>query len=351
MLAKVNHILPLTLIRRERILPMPGRLLVRKGQKVSATDPIGEYKPRQDFYLVDISRVLGISADRVDSYLQCEAGSKIAEGDIIAGPAGFTRKVIRSPKSGQVILTGGGQVLIEFDEQFIAVQAGFSGEIADLITDRGVIIETAGSLIQGVWGNGKVNFGPMALLEDSPLSELSAEKLDISQRGSIIVAGFCKDRHVLDVANELPIRGLILGSLDTSLKNKVEELAFPVLVLEGFGQFAINPVAYKLLASQEQREVCVNAEKADTFKGTQPEIIIPLPVSETVAQPKSVGYLEPQQRVRVLNSQYARSTGIIVEIKGWTVLANGMRVQVAEVRLDGNGEKILLPLSNIEIIA
>ncbi len=351
MLATVNHILPLTLIRRERILPMPGRLLVRKGQKVSATDAIGEYKPRQDFYLVDIPRVLGVPADRVDNYLQCEAGSKIAEGDIVAGPAGFTRKVIRSPKGGQVILTGGGQVLIEFDEQFLTVQAGFSGEIADLITDRGVIIETAGSLIQGVWGNGKINFGPMVLLGDSPNSDLSAEKLDMSQRGSVIVAGFCKDGHVLDVANDLQVRGLILGSLDASLKKKAEELAFPVLVIEGFGQFAINPLAYKLLASQEQREVSINAEKADHFKGTQPEIVIPLPVSEKVVQPNPVEYLKPQQRVRVLNSQYARLTGVIVKVKGWTVFTNGMRVQVAEVRLDGNGEKILLPLANIEILA
>lgn len=351
MLAAVTHILPMTLIRRERLLPMPGRLLVRKGQKVSATDAIGEYKPRQDFYLVDIARVLSVPVDRVDSYVQCEAGSKIAEGDIIAGPAGFTRKVIRSPKSGQVILTGGGQVLIEFDEQPLPVQAGFSGEIAELISDRGAIVETTGSLIQGVWGNDRIDFGPLVMVEASPYSELTADKLDMSQRGAVILAGFCKDRQAFEVANQLPLRGLILGSLDISLKNMAMEAAFPVLVLEGFGQYAINPIAYKLLSSQGQREVCLNAEKADLLKGTRPEMVIPLPASGMMNAPKPAEYITVQQKVRVLNYQYARSTGVVTFIKGWIVLPNGLRAQAVEVRLDSNGEKILLPLQNLEVLA
>ena len=36
MLASIVHILPLTLIRRERLLPIPGKVLVRQGQRVGA---------------------------------------------------------------------------------------------------------------------------------------------------------------------------------------------------------------------------------------------------------------------------------------------------------------------------
>jgi hypothetical protein len=351
MLATVSHSLPLTLIRRERLLPLPGRILVRKGQKVGAADVIGEYKPRQDFYLVDIPRVLGISADRVDGYIQCEAGSKIAEGDIIAGPAGFTRKLIRSPKSGKVILTGGGQVLIEFDEQPLIIKAGFSGEISELVSDRGVIVEAPGSLIQGVWGNGQINSGPLVNLTADPDSELTSELLNISQRGAVILAGYCQDGAALEKASKLPVRGLILGSLKTSLKKQAEELPFPLIVLDGFGHFAINHLAYKLLTSQEQREVCLNAEGADRFKGSRPEIVIPLPASEMVQQPNPAEYFSVQQKVRVLNYQHARSIGVITMMKGWVVLPNGLRVQAAEVRMDDNGEKTCLPLQNLEIVA
>lgn len=351
MLAPISHITPLTLVRRERILPLPGRILVRKGQKVSAADAIGEYKPRQDFFLVDVARVLGLSPDRIDGLVQCEAGQKIAEGDVIAGPAGFTRKLIRSPRSGKVILAGGGQVLIEFDEQPMIIKAGLSGEISELVSDRGVIVETTGALIQGVWGNGQVDTGALMNLSASPGDELSAEKLDVFQRGSVILAGHCADSQALEIAGQLPVRGLILGSLAISLKQMAEKLAFPVILLEGFGHYPISSSAYKLIASHEQREVCLNAENVDRFQGTQPEIVIPLPSSGTVSQPKTAAYLALQQKVRVLGSQYARSTGVVSQLKGWSVFPSGVRAQAAEVRMDHNGEKVLIPLENLEILA
>lgn len=351
MLAAVSHILPLTHIRRERLLPLPGRILVRKGQKVAATDPIGEYKPRQDYYLVDVARVLGISADHVDRYIQCETGSAIAEGDVIAGPVGFTKRVIRTPRSGKVILTGGGQVLLELDEQLVSVLAGVSGEITELISDRGVVVETTGSLVQGVWGNGKIDFGPLRILAKSPDHELSEEQLDASQRGAVILAGYCKDAHILEVAHQVQIRGLILGSIDFSIKKMAQELSYPIILLEGFGKFPINASAFRLLTSQEQKEISLNAETTNHLAGVRPEIIVPVPTSGTVAQPKTTEYFAPQQKIRILNSLYARSTGILTQIKGWVVMPSGIRAHAAEVILDQNNERVIVPLDNLEILA
>ena len=39
MLASIVHILPLTTVHRERVLPVPGRVLVRQGQTVQPRDP------------------------------------------------------------------------------------------------------------------------------------------------------------------------------------------------------------------------------------------------------------------------------------------------------------------------
>jgi len=42
MFAPVKCILPMTIVRRQRIMPVAGKVLVRAGQKVGATDTIAE---------------------------------------------------------------------------------------------------------------------------------------------------------------------------------------------------------------------------------------------------------------------------------------------------------------------
>ncbi len=42
----------------------------------------------------------------------------MGEGDVIAGPVGIGRRVVRTPKSGTVVVAGGGQVLLELEGIF-----------------------------------------------------------------------------------------------------------------------------------------------------------------------------------------------------------------------------------------
>jgi hypothetical protein len=205
MLAPVVHVLPMTRIRRHRLLPITGRVLVRKSQEVSAVDVIGEANQNPKHVLLDIARGLGVGISEVDQHLQRETGNVVAEGDVLAGPVGWGKRVVRAPCSGRIILTGRGKLLLEEESSPQQVLAGLPGEVVSLIPGRGAVVETIGALVQGVWGNGEINFGLLRVLIKKVEDILSIEQLDIDLRGSVVFGGYCGDEQVLRAAADLPL--------------------------------------------------------------------------------------------------------------------------------------------------
>jgi hypothetical protein len=110
------------------------------------------------------------------------------------------------------------------------------GMVVTLSGDRGVIIETVGALVQGVWGNNRIDYGLLNILIREPEDILTADRLDVSLRGAILLAGYCKDPEALKAAAGLPVRGLVLSSMEASLVPIAKKMPFPILVLDGFGQ-------------------------------------------------------------------------------------------------------------------
>lgn len=350
MLAPILHILPLTTIRRERLLPVPGKVVVRKGQKVNATDVIAEAQLNNEHLLLDISRGLGLSEEKADQYLQCKAGMAVSQGDILAGPVGMAKRVVRSPKDGRVVLAGGGLVLLEVNTPPLELRAGLPGTVISLLESRGATIETSGALVQGVWGNGQIDFGLMYVQLQNPDDVLTPDRLDVSLRGSVVLAGHCDDGEVLKAAAGLPLRGLILSSMDASLIPVAMKMRYPIIILEGFGKLAMNSVAYKLLTTNEQREVALNAQPWDRFKGARPEVVIPLPASPEPPIPPETDMFAAGQRVRIVRAPKTGSIGTIIELRpGTTPLPSGVLAPAAVVRLE-SGENTLLPLANLEVI-
>ncbi len=101
MLASVTHILPLTTIRRERRLPVAGRVLVRSGQKVKPTDVVAEANLNPRHLVLHVARGLGLSAEEADELVERKAGDEVVDGDVIASRSGLARRVVRTPASGR----------------------------------------------------------------------------------------------------------------------------------------------------------------------------------------------------------------------------------------------------------
>lgn len=351
MIAPVVHILPIATIRREQLLPIPGRLVVRKGQHVSATDVVAEAIVNPEHIMLDVTRALDVSAAEADRQILCSAGAEVSEGDVLAGPVGFVQRVVRSPCDGQVVVAGSGQILLEVSQSPFQLFAGLSGTIVDLVADRGVVVETTGAIIQGVWGNGKVDYGLLKVMIQDSGEQLDADRLDVSMRGVVVLGGHCSQPELLTAAAEFPLRALILTSINVELIPLAESMPYPIIVIQGFGRKPMNIDAFKLLTTNDRRDVVVNAVQWDRFTGERPEVVIELPASGQPAMPRDSEIFSTNQRVHIVRAPFAGKVGTLVSIlPGVSPLPNRICTKSAHVRLE-QGEEVVVPLANLEVIA
>lgn len=349
-MAPVYHILPLTSIVRDRFLPVKGKVLARLNQKVSSTDIVAEATWSREHTLVDVSRTLNLTPDAADKLIRCKVNDRLQAGAVIATGRGLFSRTIKTPREGRVVACGGGQVLIESGESRMELRAGISGTVINIIPERGVVIQTSGALIQGIWGNGRVDSGVLLSLAEKPDTVLTAGRMDVSMRGSVIMAGQVKDAETLQAAADLPVRGLILASLFPSLLAAAREMHYPIVLTDGFGPMSMNSVVYKLLTTNVKREATVNAEPFDRYTGARPEVIIPLPVSSEPQPPVDVQEFAAGLTVRLRRPPGVGLIGSITSLRpGLTTFPSGLRAAAADIKLE-NGEQLLVPLVNLEVV-
>lgn len=350
MLAPVLHVLPLTTIVRERVLPVAGKVNMHVNQRVNPTDVVAETTFAREHILIDVARTYGMPPSAADKLIKVFQGDSLAKGAVIAEKPGLIANTIKAPRAGRVMVVGSGQVLMEVGDARIQLRAGLPGIVTQIIPDRGVVIRTAGALIQGVWGNGRIDNGLMVSLLEKPGDVLVADRLDVSLRGSIILGGHVRDLDTLKAAAELPVRGLILSSMPSSLIEPAYKLRYPILVTEGFGTLPMNSAAFKLLTTNNKRETTVNADHYDRYTGTRPEVIIPLPISNEPDLPSPYEMFDLGRQVRMRRPPNAGMIGTISGLPaGLSLLPSGLRAPAAEIKLE-NGENVLVPLVNLEVV-
>jgi hypothetical protein len=242
-------------------------------------------------------------------------------------------------------------MLFELETIPYQLKAGMEGVIKGLIAERGAILETTGALVQGVWGNGQIDQGTLIVLAESPKDELTVEILNTEMRGSILLSGHVTKSATLKALQQLPVRGLILASISANLVPLAAQCKFPVVILDGFGRIPMNSKAFKILSTNNEREIAVNASGWERYSDSRPEVIIPLPTTGDVDIPKPVEMLMPGQTVRINSLPMIGSIGKLIALRTEQAsLSNGLRVPAAMIHLE-NGENTIIPLANLELLA
>jgi hypothetical protein len=258
------------------------------------------------------------------------------------------KRIVRAPSDSFIIAIENGTVLMEVDNVNFELKAAYAGIVHEILPELGAVIEFSGALVQGMWGNDRINQGLLASTNQNPMLEFGRSSLDVRMRSSIWLGSYCLQEDALQAAAELPLRGLILSSMSADLIPLANQMPFPIILLEGFGMASLNPVAYKLLASYDKREICINACQWDRMKGNRPEITIPL--STEGKAPEEVLELVDDQTVHVIMIPYIGKVGTIKRIStGADLLPSQIRAPFVEAQTEG-GETMTLPLQNFEVL-
>jgi hypothetical protein len=349
-LPRQTHVSLLVVIRRVRALPGRGTISVRVNQKVSPADVIGRTTLAPAHYLFDIAHGLGLPPAKADRFLRRELDERVSGGDILAGPVGWMRRVVRAPEEGRVVLQGDGRLLYEGLGESFELRAGLPGTVVGMEPDLSVTIETVGALVEGIWGNGRQEYGVLRMATPGSADVLSVEDLNMDLRGAIAVVGRLEDPNIFRSMTALPVRGVICGSMPAALIPAALSCAMPVILTEGFGRIPMNSAIFELFSTNVGREGSLNAQQTDPWKGQRPEVIIPLPAVGSADVPSEAVQLVVGRRVRILRAPYAGREGSVVSLpEGLVPIANGLRVQCADVELGETG-LVRVPAANLDIL-
>jgi hypothetical protein len=350
-LPPVSHVTPMIIVRRDRALPVPGTVTARMNERVQAVDVIAEAETAPRHAFLDLARGLGLPPKEASQHLVRQKGDRVEMGDTIAGPVGVARRTVRAPADGKLVAIQGHRVLFEVRGEPIGLRAGMPALVVGSDGAQTVTLEVTAALVQGVWGNGKQDFGVMRTLGGGAGARMQTDMLDINLRGAVLIGGTCDQAAPLHQATELMVRGIVLGSITSDLIPVALRLPYPLMITEGFGVLPMNSAAYELLTTNVGRDAAVDARPpADRYSYQRPEIIIPLPPSRQADLPEEIIPLVSGARVRVLRAPFHGAVGIVRDIPAKAAdYPSGLLARSASVELVGLGIR-MIPLANLEVI-
>lgn len=362
-------VMPCTLFRKKRLLPIPGTVLVEDGRQVEATDVVAKTELPGKVFPINVANRMSVGPDEIKDLLLKKEGDPVKKGEILAENRPFIKwfkTSIESPIDGTVdsVSYVTGQIMLREPPKVLPLQAYVKGKVVEVTPNFGVTIESEGTFIQGIFGIGGETNGEILMAAQSPDEELMPETLTEAARGKIVIGGKHAGLSTIRRAVELGVKAIVVGGIhDRDLRQLLgydigvavtgtEQVGVTVIVTEGFGMIPMAEYTFKLLASR-------NGEKASVSGATQiragvmrPEIIVPgFPKHVTECKKdQGRGWIEPGDPIRIIREPHF---GVIGTVKSLppelTVIGSESHARVLEVTLDG-GEVIVVPRANIEVL-
>ena len=357
-----------TMIRKQRRLPLKGKVTVSVGDRVSAADVVARTDIPGIIQTVKVAEVLGLEPAEALALLQVKEGDEVTAGQIFAETKSFfglIRTECKTPFTGivELISTATGHVGVRLPSKPIEVTAYINGTVAEVTEDEGVVVETYGALVQGIFGVGGERMGRLAMAVTSPDAILDESCISDQHAGVVVIGGGGVTLGALRKAAGIGVLGIVVGAIvDTDLVAYLghdigvaitghEDITTTLILTEGFGSIAMAARTFALLKSLEGRDVSINGATQIRAGVIRPEIIAPLDVKPDKVEESAGGQmLDIGTNIRVIREPYFGKLGTVTKLPPELVgIESGAVVRILEAKLN-DGADVVVPRANVEII-
>ncbi|MBA5870506.1 MAG: hypothetical protein GDA68_10985 [Nitrospira sp. CR2.1] len=358
-----------TTVRRRRILPLPGSVLVKVGDAVHADTAVARAELPGKVVPLNLANQLGIAPDEINDYLVKKEKDSVQKDDVLAENKPFIKWLkteIRSPITGKVesVSTITGQILLREPPRVLELRGYIDGVVAEVHSDQGVTVESTCSLVQGIFGIGGETSGELVMGVKAPDQPLVPEQLTPSMKGKVVVGGAFLSAATMARAKELGIVGLVVGGIhDKDLRallgydlgvaiTGTEQVGFTLILTEGFGTIPMAPKTFALLSAHAGEKASISGATQIRAGVIRPEIIIPHSGSAAVtkvapAEREGIQLGDPVRVIRdPLFGKIGAVSGLPSELRA---IPTESEVRVLEVRFP-DGTTTVVPRANIEVI-
>jgi len=358
-----------TKINKERRLPLKGTVVVENGTTVQPDDIVAKTDLPGNVQMVNVANQLNIDADDVNDAMTVKVGSEVRKDDMIAetkGLFGMFKSNVTAPVDGtiEVISDTTGQVVIREAPIPVEIDAYMSGRIKEVIPEEGVIIESEGVFIQGIFGIGGESRGDLAVIVKNREEEITEELITSELAGKIVVGGSFISLKAYKKAIQMKVAGVVVGgfnyfdledilgyTLGVAITGS-EDLVTSLILTEGYGKIRMGSQTFDLLKEHHGKFTSVNGATQIRAGVIRPEIVIPLSGDELKGDHKDAHASEGIQAgslVRVIRAPYFGRMGKVVDLPSeLRKMESETMVRVAIIEIDG--ENIEIPRANLEMV-
>ncbi len=342
----------LSTIHRECLLPDEafGAVRVHEGQKVEVRDVVANGQIPARHIIIEAAEILGLRDKSAVSRLLLVKSNQVIDADTaIAGKRKDRGKRVFAPVRGIVVAVSGGRIIMQEMPELVNVEAGVAGRVIQVYPERGVAVEAVGSIVQGVWGNGRTIIATLRMEPEQDLRRLIQESLDIQYKGAVMVMINPLTPDLIPLLEEGNINGVIAPSMPATMIEQAMQSNIAVMLTEGFGQLRMAGQVFNLLKEYDGYQVTLDADVPGRWTSRRPEAVINRPIDERPPGLNLNASLKTGLRVRITRPPHLGQIARIQDLPNQPIeLPNGLRVAGARVELI-SGEVVNIPLANLEL--